>query len=195
MVNKLSDEHECPLDIHMFKFIDTHLHVYHTLGLTPNMVTTLAFLFGLFAAYQIIQKNFVVAAMLWIFSYYFDCVDGKLARQYNMVTKFGDYYDHVCDILKYIAVCYALFRINRYTIRKHQWPFIIIIGILTFLSGVHMGYQESVYNKKEESSVLNILQQLVAFDQHPHQTIQYTRHFGCGTWFFGVALLIIFWHK
>ena len=98
MVNKLLDEYECPFDIYMFKFINMHLDMYYKLGFTPNMVTTLSIIFGLLAAYEIIYGNFIFAAFLVLVSYYLDCVDGKLARKYNMVSQLGDYYDHFGDL-------------------------------------------------------------------------------------------------
>jgi phosphatidylglycerophosphate synthase len=195
MVNKLEDHHECPLDIYLFKFIDQHLHLYYKLGLTPNMVTSLALFFGLFAAYQIIQGNYIIAAVSWIISYYLDCVDGKLARKYNMITKFGDYYDHFCDLTKYIVVFIALFYSKSKRTTDRQWFLFFIVLLLAFMSCVHLGYQECLYNKKEESSFLNIYRAIVSFDSKPEKTIQYTRHFGCATWILCVALLIIFWHK
>ena len=41
MVNKIDDEYECPFDILMLKFIDSHLDLYYKLKLTPNMITTI----------------------------------------------------------------------------------------------------------------------------------------------------------
>ena len=86
MVNKLADHNECPSDVLLYKII-----------------------LGLLSGYEIFEGNFLVAAILWFLSYYFDCIDGKLARQYNMITPFGDLYDHVGDAFKYILVIYALF--------------------------------------------------------------------------------------
>jgi phosphatidylglycerophosphate synthase len=195
MVNKLADHHECPIDIWIYKFIDTHLHVYKDLGLTPNMVTTLGFLFGLLTAYQILKGNFLIAAVLWIISYYFDNVDGKLARKYNMITKFGDLYDHVCDVLKYSIVLLALIKSNTRKTTPKQWIYLGIIKILLFISFIHMGYQEIIYDKKEESRWLAMCTKLVSYDSNPEKTIQYTRYLGCGTSILSIAMLIIIWRK
>jgi phosphatidylglycerophosphate synthase len=193
MVNKLSDKYECPFDIYLLKFIDTHLHIYHELGLTPNIITTFSIKLGLLSAYQIIKNRFNTAALLMLCSYYFDCVDGKLARKYNMVTKFGDMYDHIGDLLKVFAIMYALF----YTTKKlnsKQFIYIGIILILALLQFIHLGYQETIYIN-EESGFLNMCKNLVFFDKTPEKSISYTRYFGCGTWMLCFALLIIFWRK
>ena len=195
MVNKLSNQDECPLDLYIFNFIDTHLHHYYDMGFSPNMVTTFSFFFGLLAAQQILKGHFNRSVVLLFVSYYLDCVDGKLARQYNMVTPFGDLYDHVGDLLKIIAILAALFVSNTKKTTNKQWLYITFFAVLTFIQCIHLGYQETIYNKQEESSFLNILRKMVAFDITPEKTIQYTKYIGCGTWYLCFALLIFIWRK
>jgi phosphatidylglycerophosphate synthase len=195
MVNKLLDQHECPLDVLMYKFINTHLHNYYNNGFTPNIVTTFSLLSGLISAQQILRGNFKTAALMLLIAYYLDCVDGKLARQYNMITEFGDYYDHVGDVLKIIAILSALFISNTKKTSQKQWIYIGLLVVLVVLQCAHLGYQEAIYDKIEESVFLNIWRKMVAMDDTPEQTIQYTKYFGCGTWYLCFALLIIFWRK
>lgn len=195
MVNKLADQYECPVDIHIFKFIDTQLELYHMLGFSPNMITTLSIIFGLLAGYEIFQGNFFIAALFWLIGYYFDCVDGKLARQYNMVSVFGDLYDHIGDAFKYFFVLYALFYSSNKKTTDKQWFYMTLILIIMIFQFIHMGYQEKVYDKKEESGYLNICKIFTAWDNDHHRTIQYTKYFGCGTWNLCFALMIFFWRK
>ena len=195
MVNKLPPECECPCDNILYKIIEGHLHLYHEAGLTPNMVTTIGFLCGLLAAYLIIQRHFVWAAFFWILSYYFDCVDGKLARKYNTVTLFGDYYDHICDSLKYVIVAGALIKSNTKKTTTKQWIYFGILWLLILLSCIHIGYQEIIYDQKEDSPFLHIASQIVSIDPNPRRTIQYTKYFGMGFSVIGIALIIIIWRK
>ena len=195
MVNKLADAHECPLDVKLYKFIDKHLYLYHLGGFTPNMVTTLSIFFGLFSAQQIGKGHFTLAAALLLIAYYLDCVDGKLAREYNMVTKFGDVYDHVGDLLKIIAIVAALFLGNTTKPTTKQWIYIQILLLLAIIQCVHLGYQEIIYNKQDESCVLKMWSSLVKCDKNPTKTIHYTKYFGCGTWYLCFAVLIIIWRK
>ena len=195
MVNKLADVYECPIDIQIYNFINTHLHLYYNSGFTPNMVTTFSILFGLWSAYQISKGHFKSAAAFMLIAYYFDCVDGKLARKYNMVTNFGDYYDHFGDLLKIVVIFYALFASNKKKITHRQWTFLSIFLGLAIIQIIHLGYQESIYNKEEESSFLNMFRKLIAADQTPEKSIHYTKYFGCGTWYLCFALLILFWRK
>ena len=195
MVNKLADHYECPSDKYLCKFIDNHLHIYYELGFTPNMVTSLSILVGLLTGYEILQGNYSAAAILWLISYYFDCVDGKLARRYNMVTQIGDLYDHIGDAFKYVVVIYSLFYSTKKRTTDKQWLYLAIILILMVLSFVHMGYQERVYDKKDESEYLNMCKIFTLLDNDPHRTIQYTKYLGCGNWMLCFALLIFIWRK
>lgn len=196
MVNKLADQYECPVDKYILSFIDTHIRFYRKMGFTPNMLTTFSILAAILTVYEIFKGNFAIAAFLWLVAYYFDCADGKFARKYNMVTKIGDLYDHFGDIFKYVIVIYALFYSSKRKITKKQWWFLFIILFLTLLSFIHLGYQERIYDKKEESVYLHFLSNILTFwDKHPHTTIQVTKHFGCGTLQLGIALIIFFWRK
>jgi phosphatidylglycerophosphate synthase len=195
MVNKLEDQYDCPLDVGLYKIIETQLPAYKKLMFTPNILTTISILLGLLSAYEIFKGNFAAASVLWLVSYYFDCVDGKFARQYDMVTKFGDYYDHIGDALKYIVLIYALFFRIKKKLTNKQWMYIAIIMVLMLLSFIHLGYQEKFYDNKEESGYLNICKIFTKWDKNPKRTIKLTRHFGCGTFNLGIALVIFFWRK
>jgi phosphatidylglycerophosphate synthase len=193
MVNKLSEHHECPIDTFIFKIVDKHLNIFYKLGMTPNTLTTISIIFGFLTAYQILKGRLLLASIFWLIGYYFDCADGKFARRYNMVSKFGDLYDHLGDLAKVIAVLLALFCINKKGTTVKQWFFISIIIILGFLQIIHMGYQETIYNKKDESPYLNIIRNFFVNEEKAEQNICYTRYFGCGTWYVLFAILIIFW--
>ncbi len=195
MVNKLSDEYECPIDVKLYNFINTHLHLYYNIGFTPNIVTTFSILFGILASHQIMIKQFKTGALFTFIAYYLDCVDGKLARRYNMITKFGDIYDHVGDIFKIIIITSALFLSNTKKTTTKQWIYIGVFLSFTMIQCVHLGYQEAIYNKSDESLILTMWRKLVEFDKTPEKTIHYTKYFGCGTWNICFVLLIIIWSK
>ena len=77
-----------------------------------------------------------------------------------MITKIGDYYDHISDIIKYILLLYIIIISNlKY---KTKLYIIIIIVILTILSLIHLGLQElNIKNEfKDFISVLNILNKI-----------------------------------
>jgi len=190
MVNKIPDIYECPFDIYLLNFIDTHLHYYYKLNFTPNMITTISIIVGTLSAHNIYKENYKTAALLLLIAYYFDCVDGKLARKYNMQTDFGDYYDHFGDLFKTIIIIYALYKTNPKFFNNIKLLIIIII-LLTFL---HLGYQEVIYNSNE-SPTLSLFKKIAEKDKNPKKTIQYTRYCGCGTQMLILAIIIISWKK
>ncbi len=65
MVNKLSDQYENIFDIYIYKFIDSHLHIYKQLGLTPNMVTSLSLISGIISAYMIHNKKYKIGGIFF----------------------------------------------------------------------------------------------------------------------------------
>ncbi len=190
MVNKLSDQYENIFDIYIYKFIDSHLHIYKQLGLTPNMVTSLSLISGIISAYMIHNKKYKIAGILFLIAYYFDCVDGKLARKYNMVSKFGDYYDHISDTIKFILVMYVLYKDNTTRFKT----FGIVIILLVVLCFYHLGCQQGLYNdnkKLSESPSLDIFKP----DKDSSLTnINATKYFGCGTLYVIMSLMIFFWN-
>ena len=195
MVNKLPDQFECPVDRVILRFIDSHLFAYHQLGLSPNMVTTLSLLTGLSAAYLLlVGRHYGLAALLYLLAYYLDCVDGKLARAYNQVTVFGDYYDHFSDTTKFMAVLYALYenRTRRLTGRQTFFQYFIVgLSVLTLL---HFGYAEVIYGGNE-SPTLAPLKYVAGLDANPMERIQLTKYFGNGTLTLVLVLGILLWDQ
>ena len=192
MVNKLPDHSECPVDYCLLSFIDTHLHWYYQAGFTPNMVTTLSILLGIGAAYAVQQQSYAWGALLFALAYYLDCVDGKLARRFNMVTMFGDYYDHFGDLFKFSLMLYVLYQNRQRPLSAVQQYFKYGVWFLTVMLMVHIGYSETLY-PGEESVTLAPFKALVQLDTEPHRTIQWTKHFGNGTLILFVVTGILLW--
>jgi phosphatidylglycerophosphate synthase len=190
MVNKIPSTYECPFDIVLLKYIDSHLKFYKELNLTPNIITTISILFSILSAYNIFKGNFKTSTLLFIIAYYFDCVDGKLARKYNMVSKFGDYYDHFSDIFKIVIILYALYKVNKKKYNDIKY-FIYSLFLLCLL---HLGYQEVIYSS-DESPTLSLFKNVAQKDNNPEQRIKLTRFFGCGTVIIVICIIILLWSK
>ena len=71
---------------------------------TPNIITTYSFLFGLLSCYFLYKGKISLFVISFIVSYFFDICDGNYARRYDMVTSFGDLYDHISDIIVFIIL-------------------------------------------------------------------------------------------
>lgn len=73
------------------------LPVLHATGHTPNLVTLYSLLCGCAAAGALWLERPGTFVVLYILSYVLDCMDGALARRYNMTSPFGDWFDHLSD--------------------------------------------------------------------------------------------------
>jgi len=155
MVNKLPDELINFIDIRLFKIIDKHLNFYYKINFTPNILTTFSLISALLSVYAFYKDKYLLSSLLFILSYYFDCTDGKFARKYNMVTKFGSYYDHISDVFKVILLFIIMYNKSKNKFKKIIIPFIILFIFMM----LYFECQEKIYCKYESPMLLpfNIL--------------------------------------
>ena len=74
------------------------VHVAASLGVSPNMVTTLGLVLVLAACYLFLNGQYLAGLLAgWIMTL-LDTVDGKLARVTVQSSKFGHLYDHLIDL-------------------------------------------------------------------------------------------------
>jgi len=74
------------------------VHVAASLGISPNMVTTLGLILVLAACYLFLNGQYLAGLLAgWIMTF-LDTVDGKLARVTVQSSKFGHLYDHLIDL-------------------------------------------------------------------------------------------------
>ena len=70
------------------------------LKLTPNFVTVISFLVGVFAAIEFSRSNYISGALLLQLSLILDCVDGEVARYTKQFSRFGAWLDALSDRVK-----------------------------------------------------------------------------------------------
>lgn len=198
-MRKLPEHLECPVDNWIYIAVEYIEPYFYRGGWTPNRITTLSNVFGLLAAYCIYKRKFVIAAAAFVLAYVFDCLDGYVARKHNMVTVFGDYYDHYSDIVKYALVFYFLWRVD-----STLFVMVVLIYVcLAILKGMHIGYQELYYRLESdceecetESNFLWGLTHLCDLEdpndkEEIMDKMRYTRHFGCGTSILYITVVIL----
>ena len=181
-MRKIDESIENPIDNFIYIFVEIIAPYAHTAGLSPNMITTLSVVFSIISVYYLYNRFFVLASVLYILSYFCDCLDGYVARKYNMISKFGDMYDHISDVVSFVLYNIVLYMINS------RLFFMFLPIILFFLVGaqIHLAYQELHYNKPGESSTLNFLTKTFIYDKKLNKSritdiMKYTRYFGLGT--------------
>ena len=120
---------------------------------TPNMITTLSTITGIICIYAYLREKYIISSIFLVLSYFFDCFDGNFARRYNMETEFGDYYDHLKDMLFYTILIVLIF----YRLRKNKY-FLIYLGlyiVLTIMGTIFHGCT-NIYLRNKKSSFLII---------------------------------------
>ena len=92
--------YESPFDTYFFcKIADLLVDPLHCIGLTPNKITTLSLIFSILATRECFLGHKKICVLFYLLNYIFDCIDGKMARKYNMGSLFGMQYDAVSDII------------------------------------------------------------------------------------------------
>ena len=117
-------------------------------NLTPNYLTTCSFISQLVSIYFLYHKYKFCYSFFYILGYYFDCIDGPMARKYDMVTTFGDWYDHVTDIFCFIVTNYLY--VTKYKLHHHY--FIVSLFLVQMYGLInYVGCQESIFNEGLEN--------------------------------------------
>lgn len=185
MVHKVPPEYESPVDAFLLKLSHSILPSLKSTGHTPNLVTTYSLITGLLSVHYLNTGQLYHFAGLYLLSYFFDCVDGHLARTYKMFSDFGDLYDHVSDFLVAGLLSYVVFK--NY-LNKITWKLVAVFGLATYLCMVHTGCRQALKNT-EQSETIDVLNPLCP---NPTRDIMYYRWFGNGSYVVFCILLILY---
>lgn len=164
---------------------------YKSIGIIPNHLTFISLIVTLIGEYLFFKDNYLVAGILYLIGYYFDCADGNFARKYDMVTELGDYLDHGFDVTKVIILLYLFYlKLEEYDNKEYFKYILIFLAILFLFTSVHIGCQEKIYDSNE-SPTMHLFTHLCP----NKELIKHTKFFGIGTFQFVITLLIIFFSK
>lgn len=181
---KIARTLENPIDNVLIDLAERMNPTLRSWGITPNMLTTGALVTGLWATYVAWHGHFAAAAALSILSYYFDTLDGNMARMFHMVTSFGDWYDHVSDVVKY-TLLYIVIACSMHLPRWFKITFFLITFGIYIFTLMHIGCQEKSYTKPTKDS-LSLLEPLCP---NPNM-IHMTKYMGIGTWIYSLVVLL-----
>ena len=186
-MHKLPTEKEGPIDIVFLTLTEWVTPLFHATGHTPNIITTYSLLMGLGAAYYLWKGYVGIFTALFLVSYLLDCVDGYMARRYNQETVFGDYYDHVSDIMKFLVTVYV------FTL-KYEWklllPVLLCIGVLLSISCVYLGCSQK-YSKGAAMHKTETIDILMSFCS-AEDTIHWVKYCSSGTLMVAVVVWAIY---
>lgn len=188
---KMNRTDDNPIDTILYDIADFLSPLFKKLNFTPNMFTTLSFLTGLLSAYYYYLKKYNLTAIFYIISYWFDTIDGHFARKYNMQTRFGDYYDHVTDVLVNVMFLFLFYKNQDMPFIYKKYFFIFAI-IITRWTGYHFNCVE-IKNDKDprfiKSDTLNFMCRGMCNDN-----LNVTSFFNAGTLIMYITIYILL-HK
>jgi phosphatidylglycerophosphate synthase len=194
-MRKISPEYENPIDnINLF-FAEFLCPTFKKIGFTPNGITTLSLVFGMLSVHALYTGKLYKFGILYYISYFFDCLDGHYARKYDMITKFGDAYDHVKDFVVTVSIIAVFILRNRDIPRDKMIGVIAIILLAHVCMNSHLGCQEKIYNKEESGTLSHLKYLCPGTREDAMNNIKFTRYFGCATINILMILIIIYVEK
>ena len=138
-----NENHESWTDTYIFCPLASLLvDPLYYLNLTPNIITIFSTLFTLISIYMLHTKNNNLFIGLFLLGYLLDCIDGKLARRYNMGSDIGMALDLVSDNISHIILLLYLLLNKPFTITNIIITIIIII--LIYLLSISYSLNEAV---------------------------------------------------
>jgi|688.fasta_scaffold52502_3 phosphatidylglycerophosphate synthase len=182
---KIPPQYECPIDNFLYNNCDKPSKLLRKVNITPNQITTFGLIIGLLSFYCLLKKWYLTAFVFYWIAFYFDCLDGYHARKYNMMTNFGDMYDHARDALIAVLIVGAIWvELSN----KERIVFVCIVSISCILMLVHMGCQEQISGINEFNHSLKYYKKLC-----PNKDIIHvTKYFGCGFSILVISLFILY---
>ena len=162
------------------------------MNFTANHLTTMSLILGLLSVFALYKKSFIVSSLLYFGSYCYDVLDGNYARKYKMVSQFGDYYDHIKDLIVNLLLFVVFIKYN--TVKPKYLYILCIITIILFITmNLHLGCQEIYVSKNSpnnKSLYLNFLTKLC--NENIIKNTHLLRYFGCGTFATWISIIILF---
>ena len=194
-MRKLPDEYENPFDILIYKIVIEIEPYFKKWNFSPNQITTIGNIFGIIGIYKLYQGKYIESAVFYFIRYIFDCLDGYYARKYDKVTIFGDWYDHISDILILIVYIILLYIKNKKIFSKIA----IIFVLMLYFMLLHFYYQEIYYKNEKESPTINAIQKVIPTFLLPKDEsdlsckLYKTKYFGNGTLVIIVMLILVYY--
>lgn len=191
---KIHESLEDPVSQLFYDISDAISPALHRIGITPNQITTLRIMLFISAfLYCFENKMYGMSASMYLAAFFGDCLDGHLARKYNMQTEFGDYYDHFADIL---TVGISIYYISTSLGEEYKW-IIFVVLLLLVMSIIQISCEERymiMMGVKPYSTTLDPIQCMcspkIIGDDELEQSMEFSRLFGIGVYHVLISILI-----
>lgn len=149
-VKKSFHNQEPWLNVLLIKYITiplTFLVVNYT-KITPNIISIISLIFGMMSAYFYFSGSVVLGAIMYLISYVFDAIDGKVARLTKTGKVYGAWLDIFIDRINLMLISTAIS--YNFLIENQDYRLIILNSLflgLTFI-GSESRYNIDMYKRK-----------------------------------------------
>ena len=191
---KIHESLEDPVSGIMYDISESISPTLYSIGVTPNIITSTRLLASLFGFIYLFENRYYKSsAILYLLSYFGDCLDGHMARKYNMDTPFGDYFDHIADL---VVLIIALYYLSVKIDPEYDW-LILLIFVLSVISMIQVGCEErylqlmGIDKDSDSLSIATILcPKSVVPDSELEHLMEFSRLFGIGIHVIFVTIII-----
>jgi phosphatidylglycerophosphate synthase len=136
------------IDTIMYNIVYLLDKIFRKLNFNPNIITSISIPFGIIGLYFFYKGSYLSIPFYFIYIL-LDYSDGYFARKYDMVTDFGDYFDHIRDAVFGITLI-ILFLLKIYNNNQHK---IILIFILVLLiSYICVAFSSFMCTEKDQKN-------------------------------------------
>ena len=107
-----------------------------TLRIHPNILTLVGVVINFLAAWQFAQGRFIPAGFIMLVANIFDFIDGKVAEETNLASRFGGFWDSVMDRFSDLFLLIGLI----YLYASLDRPDYVLITALTLMFSIMTSY-------------------------------------------------------
>jgi hypothetical protein len=189
-MSKTNKNIQNPLDNIFYKLSEDVSDTFYRNNYTPNEVTTLSNITFVVMLLFLYNSYNYIAAFLLLVSFFFDCLDGFMARKYKMASNFGNIYDHVSDYIKYISLFISFYILNKEKLFK-----LLPVLIIFFILFETYAKCEEIKNNVDELSFIPFIQCPASTPEGITSYMEYMKYLGPGSGALLLAIIIVYYKE
>jgi phosphatidylglycerophosphate synthase len=137
-------KHEAFVDSHFFlPLADKVVNLIYNKNITPNQITLMSLIFQMIGVLLFYYNKKYLFLIFYIIGYFFDCIDGKLARKQKSTSDFGMIFDQLSDMFIFLLLIVALFK--KYNFIPPITPLVIIM-MMSYMLSLSFGLNDAMSN-------------------------------------------------
>lgn len=177
---KVGEENESEFNKFIYSIVKRIVPLLYDVGFNANNVTTLSLVFCVLTYTNLRLKNKVCIVYYFIYVV-LDYADGYMARMYNMMSEFGDLYDHSRDIIFHIFIVNAIYP-------NKMLVFAFILGFLLSLNS--FACQEIIHEANCNQANNSTIAWLKPFCSNNKLLYEFNKYIGSGSSFLTTMIIM-----